>query len=37
MSPDARTATGLERTLHRDYYLADELFAREKDRIFWRE
>jgi Rieske 2Fe-2S family protein len=28
---------GLERTLHRDFYLSDELFAVEKDRIFWRE
>ncbi len=29
--------TGLERTLHRDFYLSDELFERERERIFWRE
>ena len=27
----------LERTLHRDFYLSDELFALEKERIFCRE
>jgi len=28
---------GLERTLHRDYYLSDEVFALERERIFVRE
>jgi Rieske 2Fe-2S family protein len=27
----------LERTLHRDFYFSPELFAREKERIFYRE
>jgi Rieske 2Fe-2S family protein len=29
--------TGLERTLHRDYYFSVEIFARERERIFYRE
>jgi Rieske 2Fe-2S family protein len=29
--------TALERTLHRDYYLSDRLFALEQERIFYRE
>jgi glycine betaine catabolism A len=29
--------SGLERTLHRDYYLSDALFSLEKEHIFWRE
>jgi Rieske 2Fe-2S family protein len=28
---------GLERTLHRDFYISDELFALERERIFCRE
>ena len=27
----------MERTLHRDYYLSDEIFGREKERIFFHE
>ena len=38
MSAEARpTGTALERTLHRDYYLSDQLFALERERIFFRE
>ncbi len=37
MNSGARAGTRLERTLHRDYYLTDEIFTRERDRIFWRE
>ena len=38
MSVDIRPAgTALERTLHRDYYLTDRLFALERERIFFRE
>ncbi len=38
MSVDLRQpGTGLERTLHRDYYLSDQLFALERERIFYRE
>jgi glycine betaine catabolism A len=29
--------SGLERTLHRDYYFSEEIFARERERIFYRE
>jgi Rieske 2Fe-2S family protein len=29
--------TGLERTLPREAYLSPEVFARERERIFWRE
>ena len=29
--------SGLEPTLHRDHYLSPALFAREQERIFWRE
>jgi Rieske 2Fe-2S family protein len=29
--------TALERTLHRDYYLSDQVFALERERIFHRE
>jgi Rieske 2Fe-2S family protein len=31
------TGTALERTLHRDFYLSDQLFALERERIFYRE
>jgi glycine betaine catabolism A len=27
----------MERTLHRDFYFSEELFQREKERIFWRQ
>src|SRR5215210_8654567 len=27
----------MERTLHRDFYFSEEIFQREKERIFWRE
>jgi phenylpropionate dioxygenase-like ring-hydroxylating dioxygenase large terminal subunit len=27
----------MERTLHRDFYLSDEIFQREKERIFYAE
>jgi glycine betaine catabolism A len=37
VSVDVRTGGGLERTLSREHYLAPELFAREKERIFCRE
>ena len=38
MSVEARpSGTALERTLHRDYYLSDQLFALERERIFYRE
>ena len=38
MSVDLRpSGTALERTLHRDYYLSDQLFALERERIFYRE
>ncbi len=38
VSAEARaSATALERTLHRDYYLSDQVFARERERIFCRE
>ena len=30
-------SAGLERTLHRDYYLTDRVFALERERIFFRE
>jgi glycine betaine catabolism A len=31
------TPATLERTLHRDFYVADEIYARERERIFHRE
>jgi len=31
------TVAQLERTLHRDYYLSDRIFALERERIFYRE
>jgi Rieske 2Fe-2S family protein len=31
------SGAGLERTLHRDYYLSDQVFALERERIFHRE
>jgi Rieske 2Fe-2S family protein len=38
MSVEPRRAeAGMERTLHRDCYLSDELFALERERIFFRE
>ncbi|MGH7528021.1 MAG: aromatic ring-hydroxylating oxygenase subunit alpha [Gemmatimonadales bacterium] len=38
MSGDIRPpGTALERTLHRDFYLSEEIFVREKERIFFRE
>lgn len=38
MSANSRPPGGaLERTLHRDYYLSDRLFALERERIFFRE
>ena len=38
MSLEGRPAgAGLERTLHRDYYFSEEIFARERERIFFRE
>jgi glycine betaine catabolism A len=38
VSVEARpSGTALERTLHRDYYLSDRLFALERERIFYRE
>jgi Rieske 2Fe-2S family protein len=38
VSAEARpSATALERTLHRDYYLSDQVFALERERIFFRE
>ena len=38
MSTEARPeGAKLERTLHRDYYLSDGLFALERERIFFRE
>ena len=37
MSVQPRTGGGLERTLAREHYLAPELFAREKERIFCHE
>jgi glycine betaine catabolism A len=38
VSEDARRpGTALERTLHRDHYLSDQLFALERERIFYRE
>jgi len=27
----------MERTLAREFYFSEEIFAREKERIFWRE
>jgi Rieske 2Fe-2S family protein len=29
--------SGLQQTLHRDYYLSDALFSLERERIFWHE
>ena len=38
MSGDLRpSGTALERTLHRDYYLSEQLFALERERIFYRD
>ncbi len=38
MSVDIRPpGAGLERTLHRDYYLSERIFGLERERIFWRE
>ena len=38
MSVDLRpSGTALERTLHRDYYLSEQLFALERERIFYRD
>jgi Rieske 2Fe-2S family protein len=38
LSVEGRAAgQGLERTLHRDFYLADPLFQLERERIFFRE
>jgi len=38
VSVDAlRPGAALERTLHRDHYLSDQLFALERERIFYRE
>ena len=38
MSPDRPPpGTALERTLHRDYYLSDQVYALERERIFYRE
>jgi len=38
VSVEARpSGTALERTLHRDYYLSDQVFALERERIFYRE
>jgi glycine betaine catabolism A len=31
------SGAALERTLHRDYYLSDQVFALERERIFYRE
>jgi glycine betaine catabolism A len=38
VSPEAQPASaGLERTLDRDYYFSEEIYARERERIFYRE
>ena len=37
MSDPASPGGALERTLHRDYYLSDHIFALERERIFFRE
>ncbi|HEX3235468.1 MAG TPA: aromatic ring-hydroxylating dioxygenase subunit alpha [Gemmatimonadales bacterium] len=37
MSGEPGIGSPLERTLDREYYLSDQIFAREKDRIFFRE
>jgi Rieske 2Fe-2S family protein len=37
MSDPRPPGTALEPTLHRDYYLSDALFERERERIFYRE
>lgn len=37
MTADAGVQGGLERTLDRSYYQSDEIFTREKDRIFFAE
>jgi glycine betaine catabolism A len=38
MSVEVRPpGAALERTLHRDFYLSDEVFGLERERIFWRE
>ena len=38
MGGDLRpSGTALERTLHRDYYLSEQLFALERERIFYRD
>ena len=38
MSLEVRpSGTALQRTLHRDYYLSDQVFALERERIFYRE
>jgi Rieske 2Fe-2S family protein len=34
---ERRPGAALERTLHRDHYLSDQLFALERERIFYRE
>jgi phenylpropionate dioxygenase-like ring-hydroxylating dioxygenase large terminal subunit len=37
MSVDPGAGSPLERTLDREYYLSEEIFAREKERILFRE